>query len=244
MIKKEALIFIFIFGISLSFAITGYVTEGTSPSSVTIEGLRIIYSTFNGSTTNFNSLNTSELNNLSLMTLEKSFYGKIIFNSSVNLTLTGGEDKVVNFDLDFNISDNLIYIDDSDLPYLNKTVTMFLYGLGYTNPRIVHNGVVCSDCTILGYSGGNLTFSATTFSGIYYAQETPVSPVCGNGVCESGEDSTTCSADCGTGGDTGGGGGGGGEVTPTPTGINFYIVPEFLAIQMYRGEYFQKEIIN
>ena len=79
---KEVLLFGFIFFAGLVLAITGYVSEDGATSSVNIAGLDIRYVTYNGSTTDFNTFNTSVLNNLSGAILENSTYGKVEFNEN------------------------------------------------------------------------------------------------------------------------------------------------------------------
>ena len=243
--KKEALIFLVVFGLSFVFAMTGYVIEGSSPSLVTINGLRVIYDTFDGSTTDFDSLNGSQLDNLSGMILEKISYGKVSFFENVNLSLTGGIDRTVDFDSYFNISDNLVYVNSGELPWLNKTVQISLYGISYTNPKIIKQGVECTDCSVVSYSGGTFVFNTTKFEGPYYLQETSTGPTCGNGVCEDGETSTSCPEDCSS--SSGGGGGEGSEEpgeepSPSERGYDFYIEPDFFTVRMNGGEYFQKRI--
>lgn len=222
---------------------TGFVSEGEVTSAVSIDGLRIVYDTFNGTTTNFGILNTSELNNLSSMILEKTAYGKVVWQENVNLTLTGSTDRTVNFDVDLNISDNLVSIDSSELPYLNKEVIISLYGLGFSDPQIMKGAAVCSDCTEISYSGGTLIFSSTVFSDAYYVVETPISFFCGDGTCDAGEDAASCPADCDDGG---GGGGGGGTPTEDPVGTgeySFYVIPDFFVAEMNKGTYYQKNLI-
>ena len=67
MVNKNLLFGVFIlFSIGFAFAITGNVVEGFFESNVTIDSLIILADTFNWTTTDFSSLNTLELNNLSL----------------------------------------------------------------------------------------------------------------------------------------------------------------------------------
>lgn len=247
MVKKGIFYFLgFILFFSLGILvlnITGYVSQGEAKSSVSIEGLRILYSNFNGSTTEFNSLSTEELNNLLFMELERSSYGKVFWNDAVNLTLTGGERRLVDFNSYLNISQNLIYIDSDELPYLNKSVNITLRGLSFLNPQIMKGGSVCEDCEILSYSGGELVFNSLIFSDAYYVRETPVSaPVCGNGVCEEGEDKSNCPVDCSDED--------GGEETSTVVDPlipeldkDFYVLPSFFASEFKKGQYSQKEIL-
>jgi len=239
-VKNFLPVIYFVLGLSIVFAMTGFVVEGEAPSSVTVDGLRILAETFNGTTTTFTGLSTAELNNLSSLTLEKTAYGKAVFNQVINLTQVAGVDRIVDFDSDFNISDNLVYIDSSELPYMNKLATVSIYGLSFTNPQIIKGADVCTDCTEVSYSSGTLIFTTTTFSSAYYARETPADN-CGNGVCDAGETTASCLADCPASG--GGGGGGGAAESPAVTGYDFYVVPDFFTLRMNRGEYFQKNII-
>lgn len=241
----------FLIGINFLFVFTGNASEGSTISNVSIAGLRIIYSNFDGNTTAFDSKNTSELENLSNMTLEKIAYGKVVFNERVNLSLVAGSDRLINFNEDLLLTSNSISIDNVDLPYLNKSVNITLKGLSFTDPQIMKNGANCTDCVELNYSGGIMTFSTSVFYGAYFIRETPVPEVCGNGVCGSGETTTNCPGDCGTGddgGDEGGGGGGGettnGTVTPeVASGANFYVQPTFFTAELRKGAAYEKQIM-
>ena len=226
-VKNFLPVIYFLLGLSLVFAITGYAVEGDTTSSVNIDGLRILAETFDGDTTTFSGLGTAELNNMSDLTLENTSYGKIIFSQVINLTQVAGVDRIVDFDSDLNFSDNLVNIDSTQLPYMDKSATISLYGLTFTDPQIIKGGSVCADCTEISYSSGILVFTTTSFSSAYYARETPIEP-------PGGESS-------------GGGGGGGGAVPPeegiVPVGHDFYVDPDFFTLEMHRGEYFQKNIV-
>ena len=151
-------------------------------SSITIlpENITVIYDEFKQSpaTTNFSNMSDFELQAIENMTLENSSFGKIIFLETVNLTEVV-ENKIVNLDNYVDISDNHIEIDTSHFTNLVKPAKLFLYGLSFTNPRILKDGQLCGepDCNITNYSLGILEFMTASFS-IYKAEETPTN---GNG---------------------------------------------------------------
>jgi len=246
-VKNFLPVIYFVLGLSLVIGMTGYAVEGEVPSSVNVDGIRILAETFNGTTTSFENLNATQIQNMSNLILERANYGKIIFSESVNLTLIADVDRIVDFDSDLNITDNLINIDSTQLPSMDKSATISSYNLTFTDPQIMKGGVLCTDCTELSYSSGTIVFTTTTFTSVYYIRETPVDS-CGNGICDNGETYTTCPADCDAPDDGDGGGGGGGGGTPStnvtvPVGHDFYIAPEFFTLKMNKGEYFQKNIV-
>jgi hypothetical protein len=121
---------------------------------------------FDGDTTNISGLIATNVTNL---TIEKSSFGKIVFNSSLNLS-NGG-----NYTFAINISSNFVEINSSYVPQLNSSAQITLNGLSFVNPRILKNGVICSsnECHKESYSNGTLIFSVTGFSN-YSAEETPI----------------------------------------------------------------------
>jgi len=127
----------------------------------------ILSTNFNGSTTNFE---TTELSNLTNLILEKQNYGKINFTEEVNLSAGGNLNTYVN------ISNNYVSINSTALSELNKVATITLYNVELNNPRIMKDSVVCPStiCTEVSYSGGNYTFTVTGFSN-YSIEETPSS---------------------------------------------------------------------
>lgn len=148
--------------------------QNSSNLTIIDPGMQVTQNEFDGSTTDFLAMNDTELQNIVNMTLEVITYGKIIFNEIINLT----QDEVNNtIDLDnnINIGNNLIEINITALTSLNKSATLYLYGLGFNNPRILRNGEVCSSsiCQIINYSGGILRFNVTMFT-TYSAEETPL----------------------------------------------------------------------
>ncbi len=143
--------------------------------------LIILYSKYNGSTkgssTNFTSHSYKNLQNLNNIILENSVYGKIRFNEAINVTNDLiPEDLLIDLDTNTNISSNRIELNSIALPNFNKSATLWLYGLSFSNPRILKDGAVCPStiCTQESYSGetGILKFNVTGFS-VYSAEETP-----------------------------------------------------------------------
>ena len=150
----------------------------------------ILLNNFNYSTTDLSSVS---INNITNFILGVSSYGKINFTQNVDLS--GG----ININKNVNISFNRIEINSTALSALNKSASLILYGLSFSNPRILMDGDVCpSDiCTKISYTGGNLIFNATHFT-VYSSEETPT-------------------AGSSEGGSSGGGGGGGTVTPPEPT---------------------------
>ncbi|MFC2143557.1 NosD domain-containing protein [Candidatus Aenigmatarchaeota archaeon] len=137
---------------------------------------RVVYSKFDGNTTDFSSLNDSELENIMNMTLEISSYGKIIFNETINLT-TDAVNGTVDLNSNVNITENLIWIDTDTLTSLENPAMLYLYDLDFSDPRILRNGEVCSSiCQEISYSGGTYIFNVAQFTS-YSAEETPSQPV-------------------------------------------------------------------
>lgn len=147
-----------------------------------------------GSSTNFLNYTYEEIQELNNIILEDTRYGKIKFNSVINLTNDSiNNDNLLDLDSNTELAFNYAGINSSVIPNFNVPSTIWLYNLSFTNPRILRDGVVCppSICVRESYFGGILKFNVTEFSS-YSAQETPVIPP------EEG--------------DSGGGGGGGGGI--------------------------------
>ncbi|MCL5018622.1 MAG: hypothetical protein M1416_02565 [Candidatus Pacearchaeota archaeon] len=129
-----------------------------------------------GETTNFSNYSYEELQNFSDIILENTDFGKIKFNENINLTddedFSDGEIDINSY---INISSNRIAINSTALPNFNKTATLSLYDLTFSDPRILREGNICPStiCTLESYAGGILKFNVTSFS-VYSAEETPV----------------------------------------------------------------------
>lgn len=158
-------------------------TYGNSSTNVTFTAnttkFIIYYSNYSGSTkgasNDFNSSNYEELQDLSDIILENTDYGKIKFNEAINLTNDSvPSDNELDLDTYTNISNNSIILNSTELPNFNKSATLYLYGLTFTNPRVLKDGEACPStiCTEVNYSGGIFVFNVTQFTN-YSADETP-----------------------------------------------------------------------
>src|SRR3989344_3187831 len=123
----------------------------------------VVYNEYTGSSkgasTDFNNIPYEDLYNKSDIVLENSNYGKIIFNEEINLTEDNTpENNILNLDSDTNISYNRIEVNPDTLPNFNKSATLWLYNLTFSNPRILKDGSIClsSVCTKENYSAGIL----------------------------------------------------------------------------------------
>lgn len=128
-----------------------------------------------GNSTNFIDYTYEEIQNLNYISLENTNYGKIMFNTAINLTNDrNNTDNLLDLDLNTEISSNKIEVNCTELPNLNKPATIWLYNLGFNNPRILKDGEVCPStiCVEESYSEGTLKFNVTHFTS-YSAEETP-----------------------------------------------------------------------
>jgi hypothetical protein len=163
--------------------------------------LIILYDEFNDSeeTYNFDPLTYEALSSVSDVVLEVPEHGKIQFRESIDVLegLISGS-NIVDLDSNIEISENYISLNSNNLPGLNKSAKLFLYGIDFENPRILKDGQVCpvTLCQIQSYNGNILEFNVNSFS-TYTAQETPE----GGSSYDDDDD-----------GDTGGSGGGGGGI--------------------------------
>ncbi|MDP2907967.1 MAG: hypothetical protein Q8O03_08585 [Nanoarchaeota archaeon] len=160
--------------------------------------------------TNFSSMNDTELEGITNLILARNGYGKVIFSQVINIS------ESIDLDTYADISDNSIYINSDNLPNFDKPATLYLYSLTFTNPRILKDGSVCpeSACTKVSYSGGTLEFTVTGFTN-YSSEETPTTPT-PTGQTAGGE-----------------GGGGGGKKISFP---EFKVTPELIKVSLKQGE--------
>ena len=117
----------------------------------------------------YENMGKEYMQNISGFTLEIPNYGKIVFNTPLNISRW-----LDDLDDNSNINNNTILINSTNLPEFNMSATLYLYSLNFTNPRMLRDGVVCPStiCTQQSYSGGSLIVNVTGFSE-YQADETP-----------------------------------------------------------------------
>ena len=141
----------------------------------------ITYSNFSSSreTTNLSAYNlTADTNITNLVIGTNTLAGKIKFMQDVTLN------DSYNLDNAIVISSTLIRVNSTLYSSLNKSAEITvrgISGLGY--PKILKDGVVCSDCVISRWdkSVGELTFNVSSFSD-YTWQEANQSKVMNNGT--------------------------------------------------------------
>ena len=116
-------------------------------------------------------LMNTDLSSLSVFELGTQ-YGQVLFNTPLNLLKNNG-DTELDIDSHLTIQNRSIALDATSLPELNKPATITFYSVSYNYPRILKNGAVCSDCTLVSYyKGGALVFRVSSFS-TYTVEEGP-----------------------------------------------------------------------
>ncbi len=111
---------------------------------------------YNSLTTNFSEV--SDVSNVSAASIGLPGFGMIMFNENIDVS---------NLDLNsiVNISQNNIDIDVSAAQGLNRRANITIFNLNFSAiPAILRNDQVCSDCTVIDYTNGNLTFNVSGFS--------------------------------------------------------------------------------
>jgi len=122
----------------------------------------------------------------------KNQYG--IINWTGPLDLSSGKNWADYINLTFNRGD----VDSVGASELNSSARVTLLNLTFSNPRVLRDQSVCTDCTEVSYSGGVFVFDVTGFS-VYESGETPVSPPAPPVTSSSGgggSSSSTTKVDC------------------------------------------------
>ncbi len=128
-----------------------------------------IFDTFvNALTTNFTLYNDTSIQDIANFTIGIPWLGLINFtNQNVNLSS-------VDLDSYVTIAYNLISVDSVNLPQLNIPARLTIYNLSFsTTPVVFKDGLECTTCDVVDYTGGNFTFDVTGFSN-YSAATTSV----------------------------------------------------------------------
>lgn len=221
-------------------------TNGTSSKEIGFSAnsskFIIFFQEYNGSTKgnsiNFLEYTYEEIQSLERITLENTNYGKIRFNQAINSTDDKiNTDNILDLDSNTQISQNNITLNSVELPNFNKPATIWLYNLGFNNPRILKDGAICSppNCVKESYSGGTLKFNVTHFT-TYSAEETPTTPDDegggssggGNNLPETEDEGTIEYSDI---------------IVPTPTEIEISIKPGETKIEeLYLTNYYDEEL--
>jgi hypothetical protein len=141
----------------------------------------VIYTKFSGNTTDFSSMNFTDMQSIENMALEILIYGKMIFSETVNLTACRDEEWVVNLNEYVSITTNSVGINLAGLPCMNKPATIYLYQINFTTPEILMDGSPCPSniCNIINYTRGVLlAFTVTNFARTYSVREMiPAGPI-------------------------------------------------------------------
>ena len=170
----------------------------------------ITFTEFTGQTTNFSALNKSQQASIQNVILENPEHGRINYNENIDI------ERSLSLDSFANISFNRIEIESEDINEFNKSATLRLYNLTFTNPRVLKDGSVCSSsvCPENSYSNGTFSFNITSFT-VYSSEETPVSAPSGGSVASGG---------------AGGGGGGGAALSNFDTNL------DLIKVSLLQGE--------
>ncbi len=116
------------------------------------------YDTFNGTTTNFDNYNETTIQNVCQPVLEKTAYGKIVWNNCVNATAQ-------DFDSNVGISSRNISVNAENLDSsFNSSANLTYYNISFDNPLVLEDGKPCSDCTFISYSGTNYSVQVQHFT--------------------------------------------------------------------------------
>ncbi len=183
-----------IVAVSIILIINGIVSFYVSGYAVTLQTqariytpVRVVYTEFNGSTTNFSAFDEDGLKILTNVTLELTAAGKVVFDGVTDITADKDKYNIIDIDANAEFSHNSIYIDTSSLASLRKSASIFMYNLAFDDPRIMVDGYICPPtiCQTIDYTNGTLVFRVTQFSYSYSVEETteeiPPAPTPGGG---------------------------------------------------------------
>jgi hypothetical protein len=162
---------------------------GTTSQEVGVGGCELPeYSNFDSElTTDFT--NVADLTSVETFTLGVQSRGAIFFGGFLNL-------EGLDLNTHIIIEANRIVVDATVLPELNVPATLQFYEVSFVTPKVLVDGLECTDCTEVSYTGGTYVVDVVGFS-----EYTLV------------EGFVTLPAPAGSSGGGGGGGGGSSAVT-------------------------------
>jgi hypothetical protein len=102
----------------------------------------------------------SDLNEVNNFELSNS-YGKILFTSPVSLTRATQQ---LDIDANVYIGQNVISLNSSNLPELNRGAIITLNNISFRNPVIYKDDIICSTCEIVSYTNNTFRFKVKGFS--------------------------------------------------------------------------------
>lgn len=145
---------------SYTVKIKGFnIPQGPQPFALVVRGALYLLPTingFDGTTTIFETV--SDLKQVQNLTLEKSKFGKIVWDKSV---------YVLDQDLSNNIiiQNNFVYVNSNSLhSSFNKSATVSLENISFAIPHILKDGTICNDCVVESYVDNKVTFNVKSFS--------------------------------------------------------------------------------
>ncbi len=134
-----------------------------------------VFDKFNGATTDLSKVNQAQLKSVNLV-LEKLGYGKIVFDTPVDLT------EILDLNNVVELSSNLVSVDKLNAPALNVPATITLYKVKFNNPVVLfYDGfttdaslvnALCSDCQIISKGVDSITFKTKHFSSMKLGEST------------------------------------------------------------------------
>ncbi len=114
-------------------------------------------------------MNTTDLNSVTGFELTNRF-GSIEFTGAVSLIRNTNQ---LDIDLNTNIFQGGVSISSTNLPELNKPARITLNNINVTDPIILKDGIMCSQCTEISYSNNTYVFSVPSFSTYTVISNTP-----------------------------------------------------------------------
>ncbi len=133
----------------------------------------VMYSEFNGTTTNFSAFDEDALKSVTNLTLEAQGIAKVVFDGAVDLAQDKDIHNVIDIDANAQFSPDLVEIDTGTLQSLRTSASVFIHGLSFSSPEILVDGYPCPPtlCQLVDYSNGTIVFRVNQFSRSYSVRE-------------------------------------------------------------------------